>query len=73
MENKKQHCEIPPSLGCAMTEDGYIKVDGGMETSICGVFAAGDNTGRHRTVANAVATGTAAGMTASRKMIIDQF
>lgn len=69
----EQHCQIPQCLGCEFTEDGYIKVDPLQETTIKGVFACGDNTTRMRTVANAVAMGTTAGMTASKKMILEEF
>jgi thioredoxin reductase len=68
-----QHCSIPESLGCALDDEGYIKVNPFQETSVDGVFACGDNTTRLRTVANAVAMGTTAGMTASKKMILEQF
>lgn len=68
-----QHCSIPESLGCALTDDGYIKVDGFQETSVEGIYAAGDNTTRMRTVANAVAMGTTAGMSVSKKLILEQF
>lgn len=69
----EQHCSIPQSLGCGMTEEGYIKVDASMETTVAGVFACGDNSGKIRTVANAVAAGTTAGMMASKKMIVEEF
>jgi thioredoxin reductase len=69
----EQHCQIPASLGCAFTDEGYIKVDAFQETTVEGVFACGDNTTRIRTVANAVAMGTAAGMAASKKMILEEF
>ncbi|MDI9256793.1 NAD(P)/FAD-dependent oxidoreductase [Flavobacterium sp. YZ-48] len=68
-----QHCTIPESLGCALTEDGYLKVNGFQETTVNGIYACGDNTTRMRTVANAVAMGTAAGMAASKKRILEQF
>lgn len=68
-----QHCTIPELLGCDMTEEGYIKVDGFQETTVDGVYACGDNTTRMRTVANAVAMGTTAGMAASKKLILEQF
>lgn len=68
-----QHCTIPESLGCEITEDGYIKVNGFQETTVAGVYACGDNTTRMRTVANAVAMGTTAGMSASKKLILEQF
>jgi thioredoxin reductase len=69
----EQHCTIPQSLGCTFTDEGYIQVDPFQETAVAGVFACGDNTTRMRTVANAVAMGTTAGMTASRKMILEDF
>ncbi|HLA59504.1 MAG TPA: NAD(P)/FAD-dependent oxidoreductase, partial [Puia sp.] len=69
----EQHCTIPQSLGCAFTNEGYIQVDPFQETTMAGIFACGDNTTRMRTVANAVAMGTTAGMTASRKMILEDF
>ena len=68
-----QHCTIPESLGCALDDEGYIKVNPFQETTVEGVLACGDNTTRMRTVANAVAMGTAAGMTVSKKMILEQF
>jgi len=69
----EQHCTIPQSLGCELTGEGYIKVDPFQETTLNGVFACGDNTTRMRTVANAVATGTTAGITVSKKMILEKF
>jgi thioredoxin reductase len=69
----EQHCKIPESLGCEFTEDGYIKVDPSQETTVQGVYACGDNVTKMRTVANAVSTGTHAGMMLSKKMIIEDF
>jgi thioredoxin reductase len=69
----EQHCKIPESLGCQLTEEGYVKIDAFQETTVPGVFACGDNAARMRTVANAVAMGTTAGMTASKKMILEEF
>ncbi|MBS1665493.1 MAG: NAD(P)/FAD-dependent oxidoreductase [Bacteroidetes bacterium] len=69
----EQHCKIPEMMGCELTEDGYLKIDGWQETSVADIYAAGDNVSRMRTVANAVAMGTAAGMNISRKMIIEKF
>ena len=69
----EQHCQVPESLGCELTDEGYVKVDSFQETTVNGVFACGDNATRMRTVANAVAMGTAAGMTVSKKMILEEF
>lgn len=68
-----QHCQIPESLGCSLTEEGYIKVNALQESSIEGVYACGDNTTRMRTLANAVAMGTVAGMATSKKLILEHF
>ena len=69
----EQHSSIPESLGCELNEEGYIKVNHFQETSIDGIYACGDNVTRLRSVANSVAMGTAAGMMASKKMILEQF
>jgi thioredoxin reductase len=69
----EQQCSLPISLGCELTEDGYIKVDSSQETTVKGIFACGDNATRIRTVANAVSTGTTAGMSLSKKLILEEF
>lgn len=68
-----QHCNIPESLGCELSEDGYIKVNPQQKTTVSGVFACGDNATRIRTVANAVAMGTTAGMMANKELIETDF
>ena len=69
----EQTCKIPELLGCALTDEGYIQVNSFQETSVPGIYACGDNTNRLRTVSNAVASGTIAGMTLSKKMILEEF
>lgn len=69
----EQHCTIPEALGCELNDEGYIKVNISQETTIDDVYACGDNVTRLRSVANSVAMGTAAGMMASKKMILEQF
>ena len=68
----EQHCKIPELLGCALTEEGYIKIDNLQETTIPGVFAIGDNASKMRTVANAVSMGTSTGIALSKKIIFEQ-
>jgi thioredoxin reductase len=68
-----QHSGIPQSLGCELSDDGYIRVDVNQETNIKGVYACGDSTNKLRTVAQAVATGTAAGMMLSKQLIMEAF
>jgi thioredoxin reductase len=69
----EQHCTIPITLGCELTEEGYLKVNHLQKTSINGVFACGDNTTRIRTVANAVAMGTTAGMMVNKEIVFEEF
>lgn len=69
----EQQCTIPQSLGCELTDEGYIKVDPFQETTVEGICACGDNATRTRTVANAVAMGTTAGITVSKKIIFEEF
>ena len=69
----EQHCTIPMALGCEFTDEGYIKIDTMQKTSIHGVFACGDNTTRMRTVANAVAMGTLAGMMVNKEFVSEMF
>ncbi len=69
----EQHCKIPESIGCELTDEGYIKVNAIQKTSLDGVFACGDNTTRLRTVANAVAMGTTAGMMVNKEIVLEEF
>jgi thioredoxin reductase len=69
----EQHCTIPNTLGCELTDEGYLKVDHLQKTSVHGIFACGDNTTRIRTVANAVAMGTTAGMMVNKEIVFEEF
>lgn len=68
-----QHCSVPELLGCELNGDGYIQVDAAQKTTVPGIFACGDNTTRIRTVANAVAMGTTAGMMVNKALIEEWF
>jgi thioredoxin reductase len=65
--------QIPQSLGCEFTLEGYIKVDAIQKTTVSGVFACGDNSSRLRTVASAVAAGTTTGMMLNGELIKEYF
>lgn len=69
----EQHCKIPELLGCELAAEGYLKVNLFQETTVDDVFACGDNTAKMRSIANAIALGTTAGMTASKKVIAERF
>ncbi len=69
----EQHCIIPHSLGCELTDEGYIKIEASHKTSVDGVFACGDNVTRIRTVANAVTMGTTTGIMLNKEFILENF
>lgn len=56
-----QHSAIPTTLGCELTEHGYIKVDAFQKTSVEDVYACGDNSNMMRSIANAVYSGNITG------------
>jgi len=69
----EQHCTIPEILGCEMTDQGHIKVDLFQKTSVEGIFSCGDTATPLRSVSNAVATGTTAGVMANKALVADEF
>lgn len=68
-----QHSDIPVSLGCELTEHGYIKVDDFQKTTIQGVYACGDNSNMMRSIANAVHSGNLTGAVANGELTNEQF
>lgn len=68
-----QHSDIPLSLGCELTEQGYIKVDHFQETTVEGVFACGDNSVMMRSVANAVYSGNLTGAMVNGLLTVAEF
>lgn len=68
-----QHSDILQTLGCELTEDGYLKVDDFQKTSIPGVYACGDITNRMRSVANAVYSGNLTGAVVNGELTNEQF
>jgi thioredoxin reductase len=65
------HCPLPQVLGCAHTEAGYITVDNFQQTSVPGIYAAGDATSPMRAVSAAVAAGMMAGAMLNREIIFE--
>ncbi|SEO58184.1 Thioredoxin reductase [Mucilaginibacter gossypiicola] len=68
-----QHSDGALQLGCQFTEVGYIQVDAKQKTTIPGVYAAGDSTSPIRAIANAVNSGTMAGIMANLELIDEAF
>lgn len=69
----EQHCKIPETLGCDISEQGLLKVDNMQKTNITGVFASGDCTTQMRSVAIAVSTGSFAGAVINKELIDEDF
>lgn len=69
----KQQCDIPEKLGLEMTEKGFLLVNKCRETSIPGIFGAGDCLSLFRSVANAVASGNKAGALINKCLIDEDF
>ena len=69
----QQHCTIPESLGCELTEQGFYKVDAFQRTTVPGIYACGDNSSPMRSVANAVGSGNMAAAMLNRDMVENDF
>ncbi|KAF2332139.1 NAD(P)/FAD-dependent oxidoreductase [Flavobacterium nitrogenifigens] len=69
----EQHCPIPATLGCDISEQGLLKVDAMQKTNISGVFASGDCTTQMRSVAIAVSTGSFVGAVINKELIDEDF
>ena len=68
-----QQSDIPVSLGCELTEEGYIKIVEFQKTTVANIYACGDNSNRVRSVANAVSSGSIAGAIANGELVNEQF
>ncbi len=68
-----QHTDIPASLGCELTEQGYIKVDAFQKTSVEGIYSCGDNSSMMRALANAIYTGNLSGAMVNRELTEERF
>lgn len=64
----EQHCKIPQTLGCELSDQGLIKVDVFQKTTLDHVFACGDSASPLRSVAYAVAAGNIAGAVANNDL-----
>ena len=68
-----QQCSLPEEMGCNMTEKGFIEIDKCLQTTIPGIYAAGDCVSLFRSVANAVAMGSKAGAMINKCLIEEEF
>jgi len=69
----EQHSPLAAELGCALENGLYVRTDDFMQTTVPGVYAAGDCTTPMRSVALAVAAGGKAGATINFGLIAEDF
>jgi thioredoxin reductase len=69
----RQASSLHEELGCRLTEEGHLSTDSFQRTSVPGVYACGDNSNLIRTLANAIASGTTAGMMVNKEMVLEEF
>lgn len=69
----KQHCDFPESLGCEHIESGLITVNGFQQTSVEGIYAAGDCASMFRSVALSVSSGSVAGAAINHELVNESF
>jgi thioredoxin reductase len=68
-----QHSDIPASLGCELTEQGYIQIDAFQKTTVAGVYACGDNSTQARAISVSVSTGSLTGIVVNKELIEEEF
>lgn len=69
----RQHCPVPEQLGCTLTERGMLVVNDFQETTVAGVYAAGDNCNPMRSVSLAISAGSKAGALINRALVEESF
>lgn len=70
---KRQHCPAPEQLGCQLDDTGMLVVNDFQETTVKGVYAAGDNCNLMRSVSLAVSAGSRAGALINRALVEESF
>ena len=69
----EQKSDVPKSMGCEITDQGFIKIDEMQRTTIDGIYAAGDNSYGLRAVSVAIGAGTKAGAFINGFLIEEEF
>jgi len=70
---QSQRSSLPTKLGCAFSEGGHVKVDEQGKTSIEGIYAAGDLTGRLQAVVAAASKGFSAAAAINYELAHEKF
>jgi thioredoxin reductase len=66
-------CSFADDRGCAIDEHGFVEVDRGQQTSVHGVYAAGDIAGHPHLASSAAAEGIRAALAIHRSLLPDSF
>ena len=69
----QQTSDMPVTLGCELTGQGHIAVDGFQKTTVSGIYACGDNASGIRSIANAISSGNLAGAIANMDLSNETF
>ena len=67
---RHQASDLPARLGCALDEQNLLRVDEQNQTTVPGVYAAGDNCTMLHQLANAIGVGNRVGAMLSRDLIL---
>ncbi|MGB3799146.1 MAG: NAD(P)/FAD-dependent oxidoreductase [Lewinella sp.] len=68
-----QKCPLPEAMGCELEDNGTLKVDDFMMTSVTGIYAAGDCTTHMRAVSFATGSGTLVGGMINHALVMERF
>lgn len=71
--HSEQKCTIPQRFKCKINEHGCIETDIFQQTTVAGIYAAGDCTSVGRSIAVAVAAGSVAGTFISKELTEENF
>lgn len=68
-----QHCDLPSRLGCQTIKNNLIKINHFHETTIKGIYAAGDCCSMFRSIATAIADGNKTGSFINQQLISESY
>ncbi|MBD8490910.1 NAD(P)/FAD-dependent oxidoreductase [Echinicola sp. CAU 1574] len=66
-----QTSHLAEKLGCNINEHGYLQINEKQQTSVPGIYAAGDNTSPERALSIAIAAGTRSGAALNMELVME--